>query len=73
LKEDIVNPYSIRQLDAEGQTLSEKQVVAPSYNGALRELKEIVDQATRIKVYNSEGEKAGEMSVDYWRLKGRGR
>ena len=68
-----MNPYSIRQLDAEGQTLSEKQVIAPSYNGALRELKEIVDRATRIVVYTSAGEMAGEISVDYWRLKGRGR
>lgn len=71
--EHAVSSYTVRQLDSDGQVVSEKQVAAHSYSAALRELRDVVDEAQRIEVFNREGEKAGEIGVDYWRLKRRGR
>ena len=68
-----MRPYQVRQLDTDGQVVSEEHVTADNYRAALRQLGEIVDGARRIEVYNDEGEKVGETSVDYWRLKGRSR
>jgi len=70
--EQTPNPYSLRQLDEHGDVLSEKHVVAKSCSAAMRELKDVAVGADRIVVYNEEGNKAGEVNVDYWRLK-RGR
>lgn len=68
----VANPYTLRQLDKHGVVLKEAQVVAGSYATAVRELKNVVDGAERIEVYNHEGKVAGEVSVEYWRRK-RGR
>ena len=62
-----MNPYKVRQIDALGQVLSEKQVAAQTYNAALRQLDDVLDETQRIQVFNDVGEKAGEMNVDYWR------
>ena len=64
--ERTVNPYKLRQLDKQGDLLCENVVAADSCNAALRELKDVVDEAQRIVVFNDKGEKAGEINVDYW-------
>ena len=71
-EEHAVKPYCIRQFDSQGQVVSEREVEAPDYTAALRQLTDVCDGARRIEVCNADGEKAGEMSVDYWRLKRRG-
>ena len=71
--EQPISPYKVRQLDDHGDVLSETQVAAHSCSAALQELNNVVDDAQRIEVYNEEGEKAGEVNVDYWRIKRRRR
>lgn len=71
--EHAAHPYTLRQLDKQGDVLSETQVVAESYATAVQELRDVVDGAERIEVYNHEGKNAGEITVDYWRLKRRRR
>ncbi|MEX0819603.1 MAG: hypothetical protein WD070_08410 [Pirellulaceae bacterium] len=68
-----ITPYKVRQLDTEGQVLSEKQVTAPDSGTALRQLKDVFAETQRIEVYNDDGEKAGEMDGDYWRQRVRRR
>lgn len=67
-----MKPYSIRQLDSQGHVVSQREVEAPDYTAALRQLKDVCDDTQRIEVCNGAGDKAGEISVDYWLLK-RGR
>lgn len=62
-----MNPYRVQEVDARGQVLLEKEVVADSYNAVLRRLDNVSDAATRIKVLNPEGEDAGEINVAYWK------
>lgn len=71
VSEGAVVPYRLRQVDAQGQVLSETEVAAHSYSAALRELDDVVETAQRIEVLNDRAEKAGEVNVDYWRLKWR--
>ena len=61
-----MNSYKMTQLDADGTVLAEHEVVAFSYNAALKQLKEVADDAQRIEVHNHEGDKVGAMHVDYW-------
>ena len=62
-----MNSYQLRQLDDDGQVISERRVEADDYSAALRQLKEVFGDAQRIQIYNEQDEKAGEISVDYWR------
>lgn len=64
-----MNPYQIRQFDEQGEILAEQQVLAHNYDGALRQLKDVPDGASRIEVFNRDGESAGETNVDFWRQK----
>ena len=65
----MLNPYSIQQLDSQGRVVLEEQVVADSCTAATRQLKKIHDSTHRIVIVNDQGEKAGEMTADYWRNK----
>lgn len=65
--ENSVNPYKVRQLDAEGEVVSEKHVAAPTYDAVLRQLTSVAEKAERIEVYNEDGDRSGEVNVDYWR------
>ncbi len=71
LDEHTLSPYTVRQMTTEGQVVSERQVAAQSYSAALREMGKVSEEAQRIEVFNSEGEKAGEIGADHWRLKRR--
>ena len=61
--------YTVRQIDTDGRILAEKQVEAHDYNVALRQIGNVIEGAKRIEVYNQQGEKAGQIHVDYWRKK----
>lgn len=69
-QEKSVNKYQVRQLDINGQLLQEDQVEGSSYNAALRQLKKVVDGAWRLEVCDEQGNKAGGVTVEYWRQKG---
>ena len=64
-----MNPYKVCLLDVEGQVVAEQQVVAQNYVAVLRRVKHVAEDATRIEVYKHDGERAGEIGVDYWRQK----
>lgn len=59
--------YSVRELDAVGQVLSDRQVTGQSCQEVLRDLKSVNQGTERIEVYNGEGAKAGAIGADYWR------
>ncbi len=65
-----MNSYQLRQVNDNGLVLAEEHVVAESYRGALRHVTEVDADAQRIEVYNDHGQRAGEISVDYLRIKG---
>lgn len=65
----VSNPYTLQQLDQEGEVVSETRAVARSCSEAIRGLKGVVDDAERIIAYDQEGKRAGEVSVEYWRQK----
>ena len=62
-----MEPYKVRQVDAEGDVISETEVVAASYSAVLREVSEASTTVQRIEVYDQNGERAGAVDVDYWR------
>jgi hypothetical protein len=62
-----MEPYMVRQVDEEGEVLSENEVMAPSYSAVLRQISETSSRVQRIEVYNQEGDRAGAVDVDYWR------
>ena len=68
-----MDPYTVRQLDADGEVLSEKRVEAQNYDGVLRQLKKIAREVRRIEVYDQDGNRAGEINADFWRQRVRGR
>lgn len=65
-----MNKYQVRQFDIDGQMLHEEHVEGSNYNAALRQLKELVDGAWRLEVSDERGNKAGGVTVEYWRQKG---
>jgi hypothetical protein len=67
--DDAANPYTVKQIDEQGDVLSETRVVARSYSSALREMDRPVEGVDKIEVYNQGGEKAGEVNAEYWRSK----
>ena len=58
--------YKVQQLDAKGNVLSEISVEATNYNSALRTLPSLAESCHRIVVFNSQGEKAGEVGAEFW-------
>ena len=58
--------YKVSQLDAEGNVLSEITVEATNYNSALRALPNLAVGCHKVVVFNSEGEKAGEVGSGFW-------
>ena len=64
-----MSSYQIRQLDKDGHLVSERHVEAHDCTAAMRQLKEVSRDAQRIEIYNEQGERAGEISVGYWRRK----
>ena len=58
--------YLIREIDSFGQILSDRQVAGQSCQGVLRDLKSAAQGTELIEVYNSEGERAGAIGVNYW-------
>ncbi len=58
--------YKVSQLDSEGNVLSEIKVEATNYNSALRALPSLAVGCHKIVVFNSEGEKAGEVGAAFW-------
>lgn len=62
-----MNTYTVRQLDAVGKVVSEKQVEASGNDAALRQLKNVAEMAERIEVYDADNNRVGEIVVAYWR------
>ena len=58
--------YTVRQLDADGNVLSEITIEATNYNSALRSLPSLAEGCHKIVVFNGEGEKAGEVGAGFW-------
>ena len=61
-----MSPYTVRQLDAQGDVVREAQVEASSTDEALRQLKDVVDTAQRIEVYDVNDERVRQIGVAYW-------
>ena len=62
-----MEPYKVRQVDAEGDVISETEVLAASYSAVLREITEASASVQRIEVYDQKGDRVGAVDVDYWR------
>jgi len=63
---DIMLNYTVSQLGVEGSVLGEITVQATNYNSALRELPKLASGCHKIVVFNSDGEKAGEVGAGFW-------
>lgn len=59
--------YQVSQFDSHGNMLHQAPVQAASYSGALKELRDVEPRCQKIVVHGTDGEKAGEVGVDYWR------
>lgn len=62
-----MEPYKVRQVGAEGDVISETEVLAASYSAVLREITEASASVQRIEVYDQKGDRVGAVDVDYWR------
>lgn len=64
-----MNTYVVRQVDEQGDVISDQHVEAMDNDAALRQLRNINEFTERIDVYNSEELRVGQISGEYWRSK----
>ena len=59
--------YSAVFRDEGGEEVGRKDVLAGGYQAALRNLREVPDETSRIEMFAEDSTKAGEVSITYWR------
>ena len=64
-----MKPYTVRQVDDQGDVVSERHVEAANTDQALRQLTDITETTQRIEVLDSDQERVRQIGADYWRHK----
>ena len=59
--------YTVRQINKDGETISDKHVEADSAQAALRELRKPSDEMHRLEVYDANQRQVRQVLGKFWR------
>ena len=61
--------YTVRQVDADGEIVSERHLEDTSADAVLRQLHDINQVTRRVDVYDASDQRVRQIGGDYWRQK----